>query len=106
MARIASMPGHGLDATLVLNCHFPWNQKNKQFQEDSGLLLHYLVDRLAAPLPEGGVHFLDSVGVERLTCATRRAARVPVRTSPTPHAGGAGPSLERGGVCAPLTLVA
>ena len=60
----------------MLDPHFPLDQKNKQFQEDSRLLLHHLVDCLATAQAKGGVHFPDGVGVEGMTRAVDVAASV------------------------------
>jgi len=65
----------------MLDPHFPRDQKHEQFQEDRGLVLHHLVNRLATALQEGGVHFPDGVGVQGVTRAVDVAANSPIPSS-------------------------
>jgi hypothetical protein len=60
---------HLLNASAVLDFHFPRHQQDKQFQKYRRLVPHHLLYRLAAAATEGGVHFPDGVGVKRMTRA-------------------------------------
>src|SRR5262245_26738848 len=64
-------------AAGMLDSHVPRDQKHEQFQEDSRLLLHHFVDRLAAAATEGKMHLADGVGVESVT----RALGIPAKVS-------------------------
>jgi hypothetical protein len=55
---------------------FARNQKDKQFQERSGLLLHDLEDRGSTATLKGEVHLADGVGVQRMTRTMDVAATV------------------------------
>src|SRR5262249_22379988 len=68
--------GHCFDAARVLEFHFPRHQQDKQFQKYRRLVPHHLLYRLAAAATEGGVHFPDGVGVQRMTRAMDVAAKV------------------------------
>src|SRR5262252_8346902 len=68
--------GHLLNASAVLDFHFPRHQQDKQFQKYRRLVPHHLLYRLATALPEGGVHFPDGVGVKRMTRAMDVAGSV------------------------------
>ena len=60
---------HGLDRIAMLDLVFAGHQQDKQFQKYRRLVPHHLLYRLATALPEGGVHFPDGVGVQRMTRA-------------------------------------
>jgi hypothetical protein len=61
--------GHCLHPAGMLQLHLPRHQQDKQFQKYRRLVPHHLLYRLAAVATEGGVHFPDGVGVQRMTRA-------------------------------------
>src|SRR6516225_8712452 len=67
---------HRFDAALRLDLHFLWHNQNQKLKENSGLVLHHLLDRLATTEIEGPMHFQDRGLVQRLTRSLRTAARV------------------------------
>src|SRR5262249_39185017 len=64
-----------LDRIAVLELMFSGHQQDKQFQKYRRLVPHHLLYRLAAAATEGGVHFPDGVGVQRMTRASARPDR-------------------------------
>src|SRR5262249_8422270 len=55
--------GHLLNASAVLDFHFPRHQQDKQFQKYRRLVQHHFLYRLAAAATEGKMHLADGVGV-------------------------------------------
>src|SRR5262245_57345626 len=70
--------GHAFDAALRLDLHFLWHKQNQKLKENSGLVLHHLLDRLAPTELECPMHLQNGVLVQRLTRGLRGPARVPL----------------------------
>src|SRR5215831_2164619 len=70
--------GHVLDRIAMLDLVFAGHQQDKQFQKYRRLVPHHPLYRLAAAATEGGVHFPDGVGVQRMTRTMDVAAKVSI----------------------------